>query len=115
MELNWGKLRQDPYVPTAAVPRVKGRTCPVDESLGWEMSLRGPGVGTAEERNQSRGSLQVDAEGEQSILGKASSHSTGKQRQGDLPADQDQPGTQLWCPGPMPTSRVKYRGQKSHS
>lgn len=81
MGLNWGKLRQDPYMPTATVPRGKGgvidRTCPVDESLGWEMSLRGPGVGTAEERNQSRGSLQVDAEGEQSILGKASSHGHG--------------------------------------
>jgi hypothetical protein len=68
-------------VPTAAVPRGKDGvidiTCPVDESLSWEISLRGPGVGTAEEKNPNRGSLQVDAEGEQSILGKVSSHRHG--------------------------------------
>lgn len=56
-----------------------------DESPGWEMSLRGPGVGTADPRSQNRGPLQVDIEGEQRILGNASS-------QGQ-----------------------KYQGQKSHS
>lgn len=66
-------------MPTAAVPRGKDGviniTSSVDESPGWEMSLRGPAVGTADPRSQSRGSLRVDVEGEQRILVRG----TGKQ------------------------------------
>lgn len=75
------KLRQTEArslcVSKAAVPKGKGEVTdmasPVDESPGWEMSLTDPGVGIADPRSQSRGSLQVDVEGEQRILGKASS------------------------------------------